>query len=108
VKRIKAPALALMLVVAACGGSVGTVSGTVADPEGRPIVGAVIHTEAIGMQPVTGAGIGTGETGMYTAPLENGLYELTASADGYGAVTKQVYVPSGGDVRIDFVLSRAP
>jgi hypothetical protein len=108
VARIPAAVVAIALSLAACGGSVGTVSGTVTDPEGRPIQGAVIHTEAIGMQPVTGAGIGTGETGVYTAPLENGLYELTARAEGYGLATKRVYVPSGGDVRIDFVLDRAP
>jgi hypothetical protein len=108
VARIPAAIAAVALLVAACGGSFGTVSGTVTDPEGRPILGAIVHTEPIGMQPVTGALITTGETGAYTAPLENGLYELTARAEGYEAATTRVYVPSGGDVRIDFVLDRAP
>ena len=83
-------------------------TGTVTDPDGRPILGAQVVTHPIGLEPVTGAGIGTTAAGVYNAPLENGLYELVVSADGFQEATKQVYVPSGGEVRVDFVLRPAP
>lgn len=83
-------------------------TGTVTDQGGTAIVGAHIVPEPIGLQPVTLPDITTIDTGVYNAPLHNGLYDLTARAEGYAAVTKRVFVPSEGEVRVDFVLGRAP
>lgn len=92
----KAALLALPLA-AALGGVTGTVKSAAADKSPLP---ATIAVEGIAWR--TAAHL---PFGFYARPLAPGQYTLTASYDGYVAVSKVVTVPENGSgVKLDFRL----
>ncbi len=93
-------ALALMALPA--GAQVGSISGTVRDAAGRPLVGANVRVEG------TVRGAATGAEGRYRiAGLAPGTYRIVASLVGYGSQLQVVEVAADA-VLLDFILEEVP
>jgi hypothetical protein len=84
------------------------VAGRISDQDGRALEGAAVLAASIGPggPAVPEIAIVSGADGRYEWPLRAGRYELTAVADGYRRVSKEVTVDSGAVATLDFVLSR--
>lgn len=77
-------------------GFYNTVSGTVTDKNGNSITDANITTN-------TSSSTTADSNGEYSLPLDDGTYDITASAPDYDNVTKTVTV-SGSDQTVNFTL----
>jgi hypothetical protein len=82
--------------------SLGSITGTVRDPDGKPISGAQVSVSGLVHRLVPTL---TNAEGAYFIPdVEAGVGSLTAGAPGYTAETRSVTVTSTGQVTVDFVL----
>ena len=77
-----------------------TVTGTVTDTGGSPVVGALVE--------VAGRSITTGSNGEYSLEIESGAHQVRISAITYLAATMPVSAPANGSVVLDVVLTDAP
>ena len=59
----------------------GTITGTVSDPAGAVVPGAVIQVKNSGTGVVFSGG--TSATGNYVLPVPSGTYEITVTATGF-------------------------
>ena len=86
------------------------VSGQITVPGGRPVSGALIQPKSLDERgpPIPEIAILTDENGWYKWPLAPGMYEITASAEGYRPTTKQIIVRVGKVVIADLTLERTP
>jgi hypothetical protein len=93
---------AVPTVVAAQGGSQGTVTGRVLDAQTqRPLGGAYVVIAG------TQQGVAARDDGTYRILLRAGTHELRARLIGYGAMTANVTVSAGSTTTQDFALSKA-
>ncbi len=76
------------------------VTGTVTDPAGKPVAGAVVAASG-------GAEAVTGPDGRYRLPVAAGSVTLTAVAAGRLAATRTL-AAGRGETRVDFVLAAPP
>jgi phosphatidylinositol-3-phosphatase len=74
-----------------------TVSGTVTDSSGQPMVGANV-TNGLGVTTTTDV------SGNYSMTLTNGTYGLTATVGGYGPDSQNVTVAGADLTGVDFVV----
>jgi hypothetical protein len=91
--------------VASAQTATGTITGTVSDPAGLPIVGANVvirNTDTGAESPYT-----TNNAGIYVAPyLQPGNYQITAGKEGFATVVeKNVAVHVGDKMTLDLQLS---
>lgn len=99
------PVLLLLLLLTTLAGTVragttGSLSGTVEDPDGTPLVGASVIVEGTGLGTMT-----DGEGSFHIYALDPGYYAVTARMVGMTAVTKEgVRVISDQSTRVDFAL----
>ncbi|MEJ2384164.1 MAG: carboxypeptidase regulatory-like domain-containing protein [Xanthomonadales bacterium] len=77
----------------------GTLMGTVRDENG-PLAGATVATDGGGYS------VQTDSAGAYSMDVAAGAYGLTASLEGYQAVTKAVEVAAGSETETDFLLEQ--
>lgn len=92
--------LLLLLAGISSAGTTGSLSGTVADPDGDPIVGASVIAEGTGLGAITD---GAGCYRIYA--LDPGYYTLTARMVGMTTVSKEgVRVVTDQSTAVDFVL----
>ena len=85
------------------------VVGRVTVFEGYPVEGAFIQARSLGASgpPVPDIAILSDSQGRYSWPLLTGVYELSASAEGYETATGRVTVKPGQVVTLNFSLKRA-
>lgn len=83
------------------------VRGTVTDTAGKPLLEAGIAvTAATALVP--DMLVLSGPDGSYSWSLPAGTFSLTANHGGYRAQTREVTVPEGAIVELDFRLERGP
>jgi TonB-linked SusC/RagA family outer membrane protein len=81
----------------------GTISGTVSDSTGVPIVGARVNVDGSPIAPVA-----TGAGGRYTiSGVSAGAHTVVARAFGYRLTDQATTVTSGATTTVDFRLARA-
>ena len=87
----------------------GWIQGRVTDSAGEPIAGAFFSAVALeGGGPIPEIGVLTDDDGRYSFPsLSPGVYELTASAEGYADAKGEATVRAGTAATLDLVLERA-
>jgi hypothetical protein len=84
----------------------GRVSGRVTDPSGVVVPGAQVVARNTSTNVVNNAE--TNGSGYYTLQLNVGVYEITASKEGFQSIAQQnITVTVGGDVGLDFALQLA-
>ncbi len=76
-----------------------TVSGTVKDTADSPLEGAIVTIEKTGQSAITDS-----EGTFSISDVEKGIYDITASKEGYSSETKCITVES--DMTVDFVLEK--
>lgn len=82
----------------------GSVEGTVTDATGDPIEGATVSVD-VGIDDGNYTVV-TGSNGTYRIEgVPAGTHNITASIDGYTAVTKSIDVPQNGTASVDFTLT---
>ena len=82
------------------GGAPGTISGTVVDETGQPLVGATVRVEG------TGLGAAADRDGRFEiAGLAPGTYGLTASYIGYDSYSRSVRLSGGSGLVVDVRLA---
>ena len=84
-------------------------TGTVTDPEGAPVPGAVIDLKPLDGQqlPEIESLRTTDANGRYQLALPPGRWELSIAADGFVVQAVRISVPEHGIVEIDVTLERA-
>jgi hypothetical protein len=84
----------------------GTVAGTVTDPDGQPVAGAAVLPTSLDepAQPVPEIGVITGSTGEYEWRLHPGRYELVVYLDSEPAARQAVTVAAGETSPLDFTV----
>ncbi|SDI19805.1 Serine protease, subtilisin family [Actinokineospora alba] len=85
-------------------GEVATLTGTVTDAVGAPIVGAEVLVSG-GVVPRRTR---TDTAGGYVLTLSAGTYDVTAGAYGYAAASRVITIGPGETGRADFVLAAVP
>ncbi len=84
----------------------GTLSGTVTDPAGKPLPGAKVSVK--NLQTGQSAETQTDSGGLYSVPsLAAGDYEVSASADGFGANVAKVTLAAGNQQTVNLSLTTA-
>ena len=76
------------------------VVGTVVDPSGQPVSGALVSAESLDGAPVPELGVMTDAEGRYAWPLQPGRYRITVTAEGHrraGAAFVSVPALATGD-----------
>ena len=100
--------LLLLAPVSAASAAGGEISGTVTDPKGAVVVGAIVtvYTDA-GDRPV--ATVKTDAQGQYRVPnVPPGVYNVSVAAEGFGAaVVANQTVADGKTTKLDFKLEVA-
>src|SRR5215469_5726675 len=99
-----AAAIVMLAGVAAFGQSNnGTITGTVSDPAGAVVTGAVIEVKNVETGVVSRGG--TSATGNYVIPVPAGTYEITVQVTGFKRVVQQnIPVVVATDTRKDITL----
>jgi hypothetical protein len=84
----------------------GTVAGTVTDPDGRPVAGAAVLPTSLDEppQPVPEIGVVTGSTGEYEWRLHPGRYELAVYVDGEPVARGATAVVAGETSPLDLTV----
>ncbi len=78
------------------------VTGIVTDGSSRAIAGAVVGIQSLGVSATAN------DRGMFVLLVERrGTFTVLARALGYAPVTREVYLPGGDTLRIDFRLAQA-
>ncbi|MFN8001703.1 MAG: carboxypeptidase regulatory-like domain-containing protein [Acidobacteriota bacterium] len=82
----------------------GQITGKISDPRGAAIAGAIINLKSIATS--SERKTTSNEQGIYALPnLQPGLYEMTASANGFAAIAQRVYVTVGSRNAVNLSLS---
>lgn len=85
------------------------VAGVVSDSAGRPVVGVVVHAEAISRPrpAIPEIAIVTDENGRYKWPLPPAEYQITIAAEGFEKATKRATVSVGRQTILHFQLKHS-
>jgi hypothetical protein len=86
------------------------VRGRVTAPDGHPVVNVLVQPKSLDepRNRIPEMAVMTDQSGGYLWPLLPGAYELTVSAEGYRAASKQVTVRPETLATLDFVLEPLP
>lgn len=86
----------------------GGIVGEVRSAAGDPIAGAVIEVKSLDQPspPIPERIVLSQADGKFFWPLKPGSYEVSATADGYRAVTAVVCVDAERSANLDFVLEK--
>ena len=76
----------------------GTLTGTVADPSGAVIPGAIIHIETHKPSTFTQPNSTSSDTGTYSIALPSGSYDVTIVAPGFDPFVGTAIIPRSGAV----------
>ena len=87
--------------------TLGTLSGTVTDASGTPILGATVHVVRVDTGAPVGVDVTTDATGTYSFSLSSKVtYTVTASAPGYSGLSYTGIVILAGSATVkDFILT---
>jgi len=88
--------LTLLLALSA---AAATITGTLRDPDGKPVAGATVHIDRA-------PGATTGEHGEFSLPLDAGGEHLIIVESPAFATIQQLVVATGTDLRLDLAFTR--